>query len=85
MAANTSHPSFVNNQPENDNVKLWRYMDFIKFVSMLLNKSIYLSNANTFEDNFEETILNANKSDFIDNIDNFNEKICLINLNKLHI
>ena len=30
MAANTSHPSFVNNQPENDNVKLWRYMDFIK-------------------------------------------------------
>ena len=27
------HPIFI--QPENENVKVWRYMDFTKFVSLI--------------------------------------------------
>ena len=33
------HPVFL--PPENENQKIWRYMDFIKFVSLLESRSIY--------------------------------------------
>ncbi|WP_431022579.1 hypothetical protein [Erwinia rhapontici] len=35
------------------NTKLWRYMDFTKYVSLLSSKGVYFSRANCFEDDFE--------------------------------
>jgi hypothetical protein len=35
------HPSFV--PPEKDEYKIWRYMDFTKFVSMLARRSLYFA------------------------------------------
>jgi hypothetical protein len=37
----------------NENTKLWRYMDFTKYVSLLSSKSIYFTRADCFEDIFE--------------------------------
>jgi len=35
------HPAFV--PPEKDEYKVWRYMDFTKFVSMLARRSLYFA------------------------------------------
>jgi len=35
------------------NAPLWRYMDFSKFVSLLMNKGLYFARADTFDDFFE--------------------------------
>lgn len=45
-------------QPENDNVKIWRYMDFAKFVSLLDNSSLYFSRSDVLGDPFEGTLPN---------------------------
>lgn len=37
----------------NDNACLWRYMDFAKYVSLLLNKEIFFSRSDMFEDKYE--------------------------------
>lgn len=45
------HPSFI---PPNDaNVKIWRYMDFTKFVALLDSKSLWFTRADRFKDPFE--------------------------------
>lgn len=46
-----THQSFIS--PENENVKIWRYIDFTKFVSLLDTKSLYFTCINKFEDPFE--------------------------------
>lgn len=51
MAANTDHSSFP--QPIDKNIKLWRYMDFTKFVAMLSSESLFLSRADKFQDPYE--------------------------------
>lgn len=51
MPAKIDHPSFK--QPPNQEIKLWRYMDFTKFVSMLSTSSLYFGKASCFEDKFE--------------------------------
>lgn len=38
--------------PEDDS-KLWRYMDFTKYVSLLSNSGLYFARADTFQDVFE--------------------------------
>lgn len=40
-------------KPENPNIKVWRYMDFTKFVSLLDRKVLYFSRADLFGDAFE--------------------------------
>ncbi|MBK3519334.1 hypothetical protein [Carboxylicivirga marina] len=35
------------------NEKVWRYMDFAKYVSLLNSSELYLSRADNFDDNFE--------------------------------
>jgi hypothetical protein len=45
------HPVF--RQPNNNEARLWRYMDFTKFVSLLVTKKLYFSRADRFEDPFE--------------------------------
>lgn len=38
---------------ENENIKLWRYMDFTKFVYLLEKSSLYFARSDTFKDPFE--------------------------------
>lgn len=37
------HPAFT--KPDNENAKIWRYMDFTKFVSLLNTKALFFSRA----------------------------------------
>jgi hypothetical protein len=47
--------------PVDVNLKVWRYMDFTKFVSLLDSGSLYLSAANRFEDPYEGAMSHANQ------------------------
>lgn len=51
MPAKIDHVSFK--QPIDQQMRLWRYMDFTKFVSMLSSRSLYFGKSNCFEDKFE--------------------------------
>lgn len=47
----SAHPAFEH--PSNPEIKIWRYMDFSKFVFLLLNRSLYFSAAERLGDPFE--------------------------------
>ncbi|MFO7559237.1 MAG: hypothetical protein R6X10_10445 [Desulfobacterales bacterium] len=47
----TAHPTFI--QPENEDIKVWRYMDFTKFVSLIESQRLYFTRADRFKDPFE--------------------------------
>lgn len=47
--------------PVDVNVKVWRYMDFTKFVSLLESESLYLAAADRFEDPYEGAMSHANE------------------------
>jgi hypothetical protein len=47
----SDHPSFKH--PSNPYIKIWRYMDVSKFVSLLLDRSLYFSAADRLGDPFE--------------------------------
>jgi len=51
MPAQTDHPSFP--QPLSKNTKIWRYMDFTKFVSLISSNSLFFNRSDLFEDTFE--------------------------------
>ncbi len=53
------HPLF--RPPVNETVKLWRYMDFTKFVSMLDHSGLYFTRTDLFNDLFEGSFSLANK------------------------
>ncbi|OLS19163.1 MAG: hypothetical protein HeimC2_42480 [Candidatus Heimdallarchaeota archaeon LC_2] len=53
------HPSFT--PPKNLNSKIWRYMDFAKFVSLLENQSLYVPRADKLGDSFEGSMTHLNK------------------------
>jgi hypothetical protein len=40
-------------KPDNENIKIWRYMDFPKYLSLLDNKDLYFSSATKMDDKFE--------------------------------
>lgn len=40
-------------QPEDDNVRVWRYMDFTKLVSLIESKHLFFTRADKFDDPFE--------------------------------
>ena len=46
-----AHPVFV--QPESEDVRVWRYMDFTKFVSFIDSRRLYFTRADKFDDPFE--------------------------------
>jgi len=54
MAANTSHPAFL--QPHNVDIRLWKYLTFEKFLSLLVQNAVIFSRIDTFEDEFEGKI-----------------------------
>lgn len=58
MSANIDHPCF--NAPGDVNIKIWRYMDFTKFVSLLEKKCLFLSRVDMFDDPYEGATSHAN-------------------------
>jgi len=40
-------------EPEDENIKVWRYMDFTKFVSLLNSQKLYFTRADRLRDPFE--------------------------------
>lgn len=46
-----AHPVFV--QPQNQDVKVWRYMDFTKLVSLVDSRRLFFTRADKFDDPFE--------------------------------
>jgi len=46
-----AHPVFV--QPDNENVKVWRYMDFTKLISLIDSRRLFFTRADKFDDPFE--------------------------------
>lgn len=51
MAANLSHESFT--QPEDPDIRIWRYMDLPRFVSLLATRSLYLCRIGVLPDAYE--------------------------------
>ena len=46
--------------PENQNVKIWRYLDFTKYVSLLDKKALFFTRADKLADVFEGSYTKAN-------------------------
>jgi hypothetical protein len=46
-----AHPIFI--QPQNENSKVWRYMDFTKLVSLIDSRRLYFTRVDKFGDPFE--------------------------------
>jgi hypothetical protein len=63
-----AHPLFA--QPENDAVRVWRYMDFTKLVSLVDSRRLYFTRADKFHDPFEgswpKTNVDARQSMVVD-------------------
>lgn len=55
-----THPVFT--APENKFTRVWRYMDFTKFVSLLECQALYFNRADKFEDPFEGAAPTINSS-----------------------
>ena len=45
------HPTFI--QPENEEIQIWRYMDFSQLVSLIDSRRLYFTRADKFDDPFE--------------------------------
>jgi hypothetical protein len=56
----STHPVFV--APPDTNVRIWRYMDFTKYVAMLETTALYFARADRFEDPFEGASTKANRA-----------------------
>jgi len=52
------HPVFE--KPDNENIKIWRYLDFTKFVSVLDKQSLFFTRADRLPDSFEGSYSKAN-------------------------
>jgi hypothetical protein len=52
--------------PESPNTKIWRYMDFAKFISLLDTQSLFFSRSDLLGDSFEFTYPKANYNAFND-------------------
>jgi len=46
-----SHPTFI--QPENEEIKIWRYLDFTKLVSLINTRRLFFTRSDKFDDPFE--------------------------------
>jgi len=47
-------------QPENENIKIWRYMDFTKLVSLIDTRQLYFTRSDKFDDRFEGSLPRRN-------------------------
>ncbi|MGE6721435.1 hypothetical protein ACQKGD_29595 [Peribacillus frigoritolerans] len=53
------HPAFE--KPNDSETKVWRYMDFTKFVNLLANSTLFFNRADKFRDTFEGSFPSSNK------------------------
>jgi len=53
------HPSF--RKPEDENSKVWRFMDFAKFVQILESNALFFCRADRFTDEFERYYAKGNR------------------------
>jgi hypothetical protein len=53
------HPVFQ--KPEDRNIKIWRFMDFTKYVSLLEKRALYFSRSDKLGDPFEGSLSKANQ------------------------
>lgn len=53
-----AHPTFI--QPKNENIKVWRYLDFTKLLSLIDKRRLYFTRADKFDDPFEGSWPKAN-------------------------
>lgn len=58
MPAASGHPVF--REPSNPNIKIWRYMDFTKYVSLLDAGGLYFSRSDLLGDPFEGSTTHGN-------------------------
>ncbi len=61
---NNSAPPEVFVLPQYPHVKIWRYMDFTKFVSMLENRGLYFARADHMGDIFEGSVPTMNRKNW---------------------
>ena len=61
MPANTEHPEIQSLQPDDPNVKVWRYVSLPALIDMLSSSSLYFARADTLDDPFEGSIMGLNK------------------------
>ncbi|MEW6330612.1 MAG: DUF2971 domain-containing protein [Pseudomonadota bacterium] len=54
LEARLKHPCFP--QPENTSIKVWRYMDFVKFVWLLTHKQLYFTRLDLLSDTHEGSV-----------------------------
>ncbi len=47
---------YVFEKPEDENVKIWRYMDFTQFVSMIDRKALFFKRVDQLDDKFEGSL-----------------------------
>jgi len=59
MTANTSHEVF--RQPTAGTIKIWRYMDFTRYLALLESSSLYFCRIDKFDDPFEGSTTVADK------------------------
>src|SRR5215216_6605008 len=55
MPANTDYYGFLK-QPSDPDAKVWRYMDFAKYVSMLEMNALWFTRADKLGESFEEKL-----------------------------
>ena len=48
--------------PEEDNLKIWRFMDLTKFISLLDERALFFTNTKIFDDPYEGTLGRYNKN-----------------------
>jgi hypothetical protein len=59
MPAESNHPVF--SPPADPNVKIWRYMDLSKYVSLLENAALFFPRVDSMDDPYEGATSHANK------------------------
>lgn len=67
MANYDNHPCFP--QPNSDDISLWKYMDFTKFISLVNYQQIFLCRSDLFDDPYEGTF----PTKIIEYVHNINE------------
>jgi len=67
------HPAFE--KPTNEKIKIWRYMDFTKFVSLLDKKSLYFSSIARLDDPFEGSMITVDPNSLVRELDDPNLNI----------
>ena len=55
MPADTTHPSVAQRQPQDPNMKIWRYLSLPKLLSLLQTESLHFARADKLDDLYEGT------------------------------